>query len=314
MLPSRPSSGECYRASVDTVAGSEWPGFVTVVIPVRNGVGTIEAQLAGLSEQDYDGEWDLIVSDNGSTDGTQALVEQWHDRIPGLRVLDASDMAGASHARNAGIEIAKGRFIALCDADDVVAPNWLRDLVAQSGPGVVVAGSFDESSLNDPLVISWVHWSGQPADGGTYPHLGFLPFARSANAGVDKDVWSALGGFDEAMPMGEDVAFSWQAQIDGHEFRPAPDAVVSYRFRTDIRSVMKQAWKVGKSDTDLYAAFRSQGISAPSLSRVARSYVGLAVRAPQALVSPTWRGRWCRGVAYRSGRLYASIRGRVWYP
>lgn len=292
-----------------------WPGFVTVVIPVRDGAATIEDQLSALADQDYTGEWELIVSDNGSTDGTQAVVEQWSDRIPQVRVVDSSDVAGASHARNAAVEAAKGQFIALCDADDVVTPGWLREMVARSGPGVVVAGSFDETTLNEPLVLSWIHWSGQPADGGTYPHLGFLPFARSSNAGFDKALWSALGGFDETMPMGEDVDFSWRAQLAGHELRPAPEAVVRYRFRTDIRSTMRQAWKVGKSDTALYKAFREHGgLSAPAPARVARAYASLAARAPQAVVSPIWRGRWCRGVAYRSGRLYASMRERVWFP
>lgn len=301
-----------------TEAGSDvepWPGFVTVVIPVRNGAATIEDQLSALSDQDYAGEWELIVSDNGSTDDTQAIVERWDDRIPQIRVLDSSDVTGASHARNAAAEVAKGEFVVLCDADDVVTPGWLREMVAQSGPGVVVAGSFDETTLNEPLVLSWVHWSGQPADGDTYPHLGFLPFGRGSNVGFDQAAWSALGGFDETMPMGEDVDFSWRAQLAGYTLQPAPEAIVRYRFRVDIRSTMRQAWKVGKSDTTLYKAFREHGgLSSPTLARVARTYAGLAARSPQALVSPTWRGRWCRGVAYRSGRLYASIRERVWFP
>lgn len=299
---------------MDSLAGDDWPGFVSVVIPVRNGADTIEAQLAALSAQDYDGEWELIVADNGSTDGTQALVDQWDDRFAQLRLLDASGRPGASHARNAGVDAAKGRFVALCDADDIVTPGWLREMVAQSGPEVLVAGRFDETSLNPPVVISWIYWSGKPSDGGIYPHLGFLPFARSSNAGFDKAVWEAIDGCDESMPMGEDVDFSWRAQLAGFELRPAPDAVVEYRFRTDIRSTMRQAYKVGKSDTELYAAFRQHGIPRPRLSRVARTYGSLAFRTPQALVSPIWRGRWCRGVAYRSGRIYASIRRRVWYP
>jgi len=308
-----PADGE-----VDTAAAAPdegvWPGLVTVVIPVRNGAGTIEAQLSALSEQNYTGAWELLVSDNGSTDGTQAMVEGWRSKFEELRLIDSSAVTGVSHARNAAVEAARGRFVAVCDADDVVTSSWLRELVAQSAPGAIIGGSFDEEALNDPVVLSWIHWSGRGSDGGMHPHLGFLPFARGSNIGVDKAVWSALGGWSESLLMGEDVDFSWRAQLAGVELRPAPEAIVHYRFRTDIRSTMRQAFKVGKSDAVLYATFREHGISPPSLTRVLRTYLGLAARLPQALVSPAWRGRCCRGLAYRAGRLSGSLRQRVWYP
>jgi glycosyltransferase involved in cell wall biosynthesis len=296
------------------MAEDAWPGLVTVAIPVRNGAATIGEQLSALAAQDYAGAWELVVSDNGSTDGTRDVVESWRDRLSGLRLVDSSDVPGASHARNVALEEAWGQFVAFCDADDIVAPGWLRGLVAHSAPGVVVQGAMDEVSLNDPVVRAWIQPDGSSPAPGLYPHLGFLPFARSANLGLDRSVWKEIGGWSETMAMGEDADFSWRAQLAGFELRDAPDAVVHYRFRTELRSVMRQAYAVGRSDAELYARYRGQGFQRPRPARVAWTYGALAYRAPQAVTSRAWRGWWCRGIAYRSGRLAGSWRHRVWFP
>ena len=296
-------------------AGDGWPGLVSVVVPVRNGAGTIDAQLAALSRQDYSGEWELVVGDNGSTDDTKVIVAGWQEKIPGLRLVDASEISGAAFARNEAVAQAKGRFLAFCDADDVVSPSWLRELVAKSGPGAVVGGSFDERSLNDDLVSTWAYWNpgGPPGPGDGLPrHLGFLPFARGANFGSDALVWSALGGCRDFVTA-EDVDFCWRAQLAGYELRYAPEAVVLYRLRHDLRSTRRQGFNYGRADTALFATYREHGLRSPSLKRVARTYAALTFRAPQALLQASWRGRWCRAVAYRAGRLRGSLDRRVWY-
>ena len=61
---------------------------VTVVIPVLNGETWLPEQLAGLEAQDYEGDWEVLAVDNGSTDGSAALLRSWEDRLP-LRVVAA---------------------------------------------------------------------------------------------------------------------------------------------------------------------------------------------------------------------------------
>jgi glycosyltransferase involved in cell wall biosynthesis len=300
---------------------ADWPGCVSVVIPVRNAADTIGYQLRALSVQDYEGAWELIVSDNGSTDGTIAVIDRWRDRLPAVCVVDSSAVRGVSHARNAAVAAARGSFVAICDADDVVSRSWLGELVAHSAPGVVVAGSYEVATLNDPVTVAWTHQrrsagtNARPVERGSLAKWDFLPVAQGCNVGLDRAVWQAVGGWAEDLPLaGEDVDFSWRAQLAGFDIRSAPTAVISYRLRPTIRSTMRQYYAWGRSEVDLYVRFRPHGLQAPGLEQAIRSYASLAFRLPQAVASGAFRGRWCRLVAYRAGRLSGCLRLKVAFP
>jgi glycosyltransferase involved in cell wall biosynthesis len=291
---------------------NDW-GTVSVVVPVRDNAATIEAQLAALSQQDYQGDWELVVSDNGSTDDTVAIVHSWEPKFPALLVVDSSDRAGAAHARNVAVAAARGRFVALCDSDDVADAAWLRQLVAAAEPGAVVSGTLAYDQLNDPGVAAWTGLGTTSAPGGM-SHLGFLPYAVGANTGVDKAVWEAVGGWDTSLFAVEDQDFSWRAQLAGYTLRHAPEAVMHYRLRPGALAMARQTFVYGRGDADLYALHRTHGLHRPRLRRTARIYAGLVARAPRALYSRPARGRWYRDAAYRAGRLSGSLRRRVWFP
>src|SRR4051794_31120 len=93
---------------------------LTVVIPVRDGIATIDDQLRAVSRQTIPAQWELVVADNGSTDGTGEFVRQ-HSIADAVatRVVDVSAVPGVNAARNGGTAAARGRWIAFCDADDV---------------------------------------------------------------------------------------------------------------------------------------------------------------------------------------------------
>ena len=99
---------------------------LSVIIPLFNDAEYIAIQLNALANQNWSEPWELIVSDNGSTDGSLRVVEQYRKRIPNLRIVDSSDMRGAAHARNVGATAALSDNLAFCDADDEVAPGWLK--------------------------------------------------------------------------------------------------------------------------------------------------------------------------------------------
>ena len=80
----------------------DWPGLVSVVVPVRNGAATIALQFEALADQDYDGPWEVVVSDNGSTDATRSVVDEWSAKLPGLRVVDSSQARGSRTPATSG--------------------------------------------------------------------------------------------------------------------------------------------------------------------------------------------------------------------
>src|SRR5690242_2333301 len=75
---------------------------VSVVIACRDAELTLGVQLAALAAQECPVPWNVIISDNGSTDATIAVARRFVDQLPDLVVVDSSDRAGAGHARNVG--------------------------------------------------------------------------------------------------------------------------------------------------------------------------------------------------------------------
>jgi glycosyltransferase involved in cell wall biosynthesis len=288
----------------------EAPQLVSVIMPVRNGSETLARQLEALRGQTYGGPWEFIVADNGSVDDTPSVAEEFAGRVPGLRVVDASGRPGISAARNAGAAAARGQFLAYCDADDEAAEGWLAGLVATAAYCDVVGGRLDHSSLNDRTAQAW---RDTLAADGLPRSLGFLPYAVGSNMGIWSDVLRALGGWNEKyQTSGDDVELSWRAQLAGYSLGFAPNAVMRYRHRHDLRGMMKQAYAYGLSDARLYWQFRSAGLPLRPLIGDLRGWASLLARLPHLLGSRAHRGHWLRQATLRWSRLWGSARHRGW--
>ncbi|MDQ1522029.1 MAG: hypothetical protein QOI55_3102 [Actinomycetota bacterium] len=276
-------------------------------MPVRNAAGLISEQLAALAAQDYDGEWELVVADNGSTDDTLSIARRWEDRLPRVTVVDASGRTGPSFARNRGAGHARGDFLAFCDADDVVTPSWLRSLAAGARDFDAVTGVQDARRLNSEAVQAW-----RPprANGLPGSRSQILPYAPSCNLGVWAEAFQHTGGFDEEYPAGEDVEWSWRFQLAAFTLGFAPDAVVHYRYRTSMRGILRQAYLSGVAAARLYRDYRDRGVERPSLLRALRTWLWLVVRSPYVLTSAN-RGTWARRAGEAAGRVAGSVRFRV---
>ncbi|MDX3852353.1 glycosyltransferase family 2 protein [Streptomyces sp. AK02-01A] len=295
-----------YEPSRATVTDRGRPELVSVVIPVRDAARTLTAQLRALSGQTYCGAREILVVDNGSTDGTRAVAAAACSWLPELRLVDASGRAGEGYARNTGIAAARGDFIAFCDADDVADPGWLSALVESARDADVIGGSLDVSVLS-------------PANADEQPlpmtaQSDFLPFARGANCGAWTEVLAVIGGWDESYRGGgEDMDLSWRAHLCGFRVEYAPDARMHYRLRAGLASLARQKWNYGKSGARLYGAYRDAGFQRRSPGVVAKNWLWLAAHLPDLVRSPGPRRRWVRYAARLSGFLAGSLRRRVMY-
>lgn len=81
--------------------------MLSVIIPCLNAAATIDQQLEALTQQTTT-PWEVIISDTGSTDGTLDIIRRYSDRLPRLKIVDASGRRGAGHARNEGVKAATG--------------------------------------------------------------------------------------------------------------------------------------------------------------------------------------------------------------
>jgi glycosyltransferase involved in cell wall biosynthesis len=279
-----------------------------VVLPVRNGEAHIAEQLAALAGQTWDGDWELLVVDNGCRDRTIEIVESWSGRLPSVRVVDARARRGLNHARNAGAGAASGEFLVFCDADDVVSPGWLAAMAHAADGADIVGGRLAWDALNDPVVRAW-----RPQDAHTELLVGhgFLRYAPGGNLGV----WKALAreiGWDGAFTFGSsDHDFAWRAQLAGRTVAFAPDALIQQRFRSTIPATARQHFRYGQSGAMLHRAFRGAGIPPPDNRAALREWRLLFATLPDLWDSRERRGHWVRIASVRAGRVVGSLRARV---
>lgn len=295
---------------------------VSVIIPLRNGADTLGEQLGALSQQDYVERWELIIVDNGSTDGGADLVAHWTHPSATARVVNASEIAGVSYARNAGARAALGRVLVFCDADDVVHPQWLGAMVQATDQFDLVGGALQVTRLNLPEVEI-----ARPNFQGTSLPLGarHLRFAIGANFAVRKRVFDDLGGWSPQFVGGcDDVDFCWRAQYSGYTIGFAPIGVISYRYRTRMRALWRQHYRYGLMEPLLYREHRQEGMPRRTWKQIIVSWrwflrpsqpgsSGGARTVGHLWSSKAARLTWTSELALQLGRARGSIRYRCRY-
>ena len=107
-------------------AGAKQP-TVSVIIPVYNAGAYLSECLSAVRRQTY-ADWELILIDDGSTDGSADVCDAAAAEDARIRVMHQPN-GGVSRARNAGLDAASGKYIAFVDADDVILPTYLEKLV-----------------------------------------------------------------------------------------------------------------------------------------------------------------------------------------
>jgi glycosyltransferase involved in cell wall biosynthesis len=189
--------------------------FISVVVPVRDGESTIADCLDAILVTNYPADRrEILVVDNGSTDGTAQLI---HSRS--VRYL-YEPKRGVSNARNLGIAESSGEILSFVDADCIVEPQWLTEIAhAFENPEVgCVAGDLQHVAPRTPAERQAARMLGnwQRFAVGSNP-----PYAITANASFRRDVLDEIGGFDPHMTRAQDVEL-------GLRFRERSDRRLAY--------------------------------------------------------------------------------------
>jgi glycosyltransferase involved in cell wall biosynthesis len=274
-------------------------------MPVMNAVSTLGQQLEALAGQEHDGPWEVVVADNGSTDGSPQLAAAWQDKLPTLRVIDASGCRGAGATRNTAARAARGEVFAFCDADDVVQPGWVEAYATAAEQHDLAGGPIFHFS--DNVVVS--PFRGRPSTEASVV-LDFLPFADSANLMVVRKAFEAVGGFAEELDRSGDVDLSWRLQLAGHKLHFEPAAIVAKREKAHLDALWRQEVAWGAADVELYLRFRHLGLPRSSLLTTVRSKVRRVSSQPE-LARLANRRRWFAHLAHEWGRVKRSARRRV---
>lgn len=100
---------------------------VSIITPVYNGEKHLAETIESVLAQTYT-DWEMLIVDDGSTDGSAAIAAGYENKDPRIRLISQAN-GGSAAARNHGIEEAQGRYIALLDADDIWLPQFLSEQI-----------------------------------------------------------------------------------------------------------------------------------------------------------------------------------------
>lgn len=217
----------------------------SVIVPVYNGARTLRSCLEALATQDFPASgFEVLVVDNGSTDGTWKLIEEYGPPVRGLR---ETTVRGSYAARNAGIQESQGRIVAFTDSDCIPGRNWLRLLVdGFRDPEVGCVGGqvvgLDPTTPAEAFAQRKGVLNQEMAFRGSYrPHF------ATANVAYRREVLDQLGGFEASLESGGDADLCWRMQEETDwKVRFQAEALVEHHHRMSWRELWKQYHRYGR--------------------------------------------------------------------
>jgi glycosyltransferase involved in cell wall biosynthesis len=234
---------------------------LSVIMPCYNSARTVAAQLDALTAQRWNHPWEVIVADNGSTDDSVAIIQQYRNRLPNLQILDASARQGASFARNTAAKVARGEFLLFCDSDDVADSGWLAAMGNALMEHEFVASRFEIRRLNSESLAGRAFIKGtHPQETGlqTANYPPYLLHAACAALGIHKTIYSKVGGLDETMMALEDPDLCFRVQLAGHKLVWIGDAVMHYRSRSTLKGWAQQIHNWSLWEAELASRYQPQ--------------------------------------------------------
>ena len=282
---------------------------LSIVIPCYNAAQHVGTQLAALSGQKFQGSWEVVVADNGSTDATIEVINRYRQLLPNLSVVEASERRGSAHARNVGAHFASGDSLVFVDADDEVGSGYLAAISAALADHDFVASRFEIDKLNSHLVGAKLR---NPQNTGlqTIAYPPFLAHAGGSGLGIKREIHHRVGGFDESLPRLQDTDYCFRVQSLGVELHFAAEAVVHVRYNSDPVALFRQARLWAEYNELMYRRYGGGARIDHPWATYAQTWRDLIRCIPRALKKET-RPAWMKTLGTQIGLLQGAIRFRV---
>jgi len=196
---------------------------ISVVVPAYNAVRTLPATIASIGSQSV-APLEVIVVDDGSKDDTAELAGSLGARV----VVQAN--AGHAAARNTGIAVAEGRYVAFLDADDLWLPDKLERQLDEIGrnPGIRALQT-GAARIDDELQLLWIEPCTR-SDDQLWDTLYFrnMP-ALMSTLMVERSLLEEVGGFDSSLVILQDWDIAIRLALRG-QLHSLPDVLSAYRY------------------------------------------------------------------------------------
>ena len=270
----------------------------SVVIPTRDRPGPLNACLGALATQTLPRDrFEVVVVDDGSRAPIAPRLDAWRARLSIEQARTPG--AGPSAARNAGVAVAAGRYLAFTDDDCVPEPGWLQALLTgfEARPDALIGGRTLNLLGGSPApetsqLISDVVQDFYNADPG-HPR-----FFTSNNLAVETASLRAIGGFDERFRTAEDRDLCDRWLASGRPMAFVPEAVVGHAHRMNVGGFVRQHLGYGRGAYEFSRARLSRNPGASSvelgfyaglLPRIVRLMRGRRNRAALAALLVVWQ-------------------------
>ncbi|WKJ90082.1 glycosyltransferase [Methylomonas montana] len=228
---------------------------VAIISTVLNERGSISGLLDGFLSQTRKAD-EIIIVDGGSTDGTLEILKEYAQRHPNIHYVVAQGV-NIARGRNIAISCARSSIIAATDGGCHPEQIWLEELV--------------KPLLNDPSygavsgvrkvehVNQFEFFAGALSTSGNSTNEEDRVF-HGRNSAFRKSIWVEVGGYPEWLYTAEDTLFAQRAKALGCRVAVAPNAVISWRPRPNLKKLAKQYYLYGKGtgrigQANLQAAF-----------------------------------------------------------
>ena len=274
--------------------------MVSIIVPVYNAALYLERCMASLLGQTY-GNTEILLIDDGSTDGSGGICDDFAGRYGKVRVFHTSN-AGVSSARNLGLEECGGTYLTFVDADDVLAEDMLEHLVRmieEENGDVAGCGYFEfrveERNKEKTADKEYAQPPGtgglRPGTGGLRPKVEVLCGMEFAEHGIlrsDTRCWSKLyrresvGSlrFDTGLTIGEDMLFLLDLAMQGKQF--IRSGYQGYGYYVNENGAMLRGFK--DSYMDQITCWQRALEKIEGLERLGKVKAGLTERAEAILV------------------------------
>ena len=222
------------------------PPRVSVIVPVRDAENSISAALNSVLAQDYAGPVEVIVADGSDGPATAEVVRR---RFPAARLV-ANPKRTRPNGINAGLAVATGRFVVLCDCHTLLTPDYVRratETLTRTGAGVVGGRQRPVASTLFERAVGMAITTPMGAGDARY-RLGRSegPVDNIYLGVFRRDTLEAAGGFDPALFKGADAELNWRLRRSGKTVWFDPGLTVFYRPRGSIRALARQYFDYGR--------------------------------------------------------------------